>query len=230
MPLELHLCTEADMPDFQRIAVAAFNSGSGMTTLIKPAALPADYMEKSLNKHLKSFREDRDCTYVKVIDTDLGGKMIAGAKWRFNEKERDEEVVRKTLPEPGVDEEGRPAAQDFYRYLARVRWEYMGTKPFSGMLSGATRDCSCLLITTVLHILVTDPEHHRRGAGAMLIRWGTAKADKAQLPAFLEATQVGRPLYAREGFEARHDEVFDLSKYGAQGTDCSTVMIREPIR
>jgi hypothetical protein len=137
MPLELHLCTEADMPDFQRIAVAAFNSGSGMTTLIKPAALPADYMEKSLNKHLKSFREDRDCTYVKVIDTDLGGKMIAGAKWRFNEKERDEEVVRKTLPEPGVDEEGRPAAQDFYRYLARVRWEYMGTKPFSGMLSHA---------------------------------------------------------------------------------------------
>jgi GNAT superfamily N-acetyltransferase len=229
MPLQILPCTEADIPEFQRIQVAAFNSGGGMTTLIKPATLPADYTEKAINKHLKSYREDQDVTYLKVIDTDLGGKMIAGAKWRINEKERSEEQVRKTLPAPGVDEEGRPAAQDFFRYLARVRWEYMGTKPFYCRL------CECLvvdlvLIATVLHILVTDPEHHRRGAGAMLIRWGTAQADKAQLPAFLEATQTGRPLYAREGFEARHDEVFDLSKYGAQGTDVSTIMIREPVR
>lgn len=81
----------------------------------------------------------------------------------------------------------------------------------------------------VLHILVTDPEHHRRGAGAMLIRWGTEQADDAQLPAFLEATMVGVPLYTREGFQARHEEVFDLKKYGLEGTDVSTVMIREPL-
>jgi hypothetical protein len=62
----------------------------------------------------------------------------------------------------------------------------------------------------------------------MLIRWGTEQADKAQLPAFLESTLVGRPLYAREGFEIRYEEVFDLTKYGLQGTDSSTVMIREP--
>jgi hypothetical protein len=62
----------------------------------------------------------------------------------------------------------------------------------------------------------------------MLIRWGTEKADAAKLPSFLEATPVGVPLYKREGFEVRHEEVFDLSKYGLQGTDTSTVMIREP--
>ena len=63
----------------------------------------------------------------------------------------------------------------------------------------------------------------------MLIRWGTEKADNAQLPAFLEATQVGVPLYAREGFQPRHEEVFDLKKYGLDGTDVSTVMIRDPL-
>jgi|TARA_R110002003_G_scaffold97_5_gene7770 hypothetical protein len=63
----------------------------------------------------------------------------------------------------------------------------------------------------------------------MLIKWGTEKADKAQLPSFLESTLVGRQLYARMGFEARYEEVFDLSKYGLQGTDTSTVMIREPL-
>jgi GNAT superfamily N-acetyltransferase len=231
MPLEVHLCEERDIPEFQRIQLAAFNSGShAMTSLLKPSPLPADYTEKAINKHLKSFREEKDVTYVKVIDTALGGKMVAGAKWRINEKERSEEQVRKTLPLPGVDEEGRPAAQDFFLYLAKMRWEYMGTKPFYCMLREQMLIRYYVLIATVLHILVTDPEHHRRGAGAMLIRWGTAQADKAQLPAYLEATEVGKPLYAREGFEPRHEEVFDLNKYGLQGTDVSTVMIREPLR
>lgn len=63
----------------------------------------------------------------------------------------------------------------------------------------------------------------------MLIRWGTVKADDAQLPAFLEATQMGVPLYTREGFQPRHEEVFDLKKYGLDGTDVSTVMIRDPL-
>jgi hypothetical protein len=134
MVLEVHRCEERDIPEFQRIQMAAF-SGGGMTTLLMPSPLPSDYVEKSINKHLKSFREDNDITYMKVIDTDLGGKMIAGAKWRINHKERTEEQVRKTLPVPGPDEEGRPAAQDFFNYLARVRWDYMGTKPFYCMSS-----------------------------------------------------------------------------------------------
>jgi predicted N-acetyltransferase YhbS len=69
------------------------------------------------------------------------------------------------------------------------------------------------LTAIVLHMLVTDPEHHRRGAGAMLLKWGTEQADKSQLPCFLEASVVGRPLYARFGFEPRLEEAFDMSKY-----------------
>lgn len=129
MVLQLLPCEEADIPEFQRIQLAAF-AASGMTKLMKPSPMPDDYVETAINKHLKSFREERDVHYMKVIDTDLGGKMIAGAKWRINEKERAEEDVKKTLPVPGKSEEGRPAAQDFMNYLARVRWEYMGTKPF----------------------------------------------------------------------------------------------------
>lgn len=63
----------------------------------------------------------------------------------------------------------------------------------------------------------------------MLIQWGTEKADKAQVPSYLEATQMGRPLYEKMGFEKRHEEIFDLSKYGAEGSDLMTIMIREPL-
>jgi hypothetical protein len=132
MPLEVHPLEERDLADLVRIQTAAF-SGGGMTTLLKPSPFPVDYNEKSISKHLKSLREESDVHYLKVIDTDLGGKMIAGAKWRINRNERTEQQIESMCPVPGKDEEGRPAAQDFYWYLNRVRREYMGTKPFACM-------------------------------------------------------------------------------------------------
>lgn len=63
----------------------------------------------------------------------------------------------------------------------------------------------------------------------MLLEWGCSRADKAKLPAFLESTQMGRPLYVRFGFVPKYEEVFDLTKYGQEGTDTSTVMVREPV-
>ncbi|KAF1845592.1 uncharacterized protein K460DRAFT_366449 [Cucurbitaria berberidis CBS 394.84] len=211
MPLEIHPVQESDFADFVRIQMAAFAGGGGITSLLTPTPLPFDYVQKSIDKHIKSWRDEPDVHYLKVIDTDLGGKMIAGGKWRVNEKERTEEQIQSMLPIPGIDEEGRPGAQDFMWFLTRARREYMGRKPFY-----------------FLHILVTDPEHHRRGAGAMLIAWGLKKADNAQLPSYLESSPMGRPLYARMGFKPRYEEIWDLRKYGLQGMDKSTVMIREP--
>lgn len=63
----------------------------------------------------------------------------------------------------------------------------------------------------------------------MLIKWGTDRADVAQLPAFLEATEIGRPLYAKMGFKPVYEESFDLSNYGSQGFETNTVMIRDPL-
>lgn len=89
-----------------------------------------DYINKSVDKHIHSMREEKDVTYLKVIDTELDGQMIAGAKWRINQKERTEEEIQSMLPVPGADEEGKQAMNDFMWYLNRVRREFMGTKPF----------------------------------------------------------------------------------------------------
>ncbi|PSN65530.1 hypothetical protein BS50DRAFT_497461 [Corynespora cassiicola Philippines] len=211
MPLELHLMEEPDFPDFVRIQLAAFSTG--IISALMPQPLSPERRQKTIDKHVTSFREEKDVTYLKVIDTDLGGKLIAAAKWRINEKERTEEEIQPMLPVPGKDEEDNLVAQDFMRYLHRMRSTYMGTKPFS-----------------FLHILITDPEHQKRGAGRMLLRWGAQKADKAQLPSFLEASDAGRPLYESEGFKPVHEEIFDGSKYGLEGTERNTAMIRDPAR
>jgi hypothetical protein len=130
MPLKLHRITSAsDLADFVHIQLSAFASGSGIVALLTPRPLPPDYVQKAIEKHIKSFREDSDVTYLKIIDTDLNGKMIAGAKWRINEKERTEEEIQSMLPVPGEDEKGRQGAVDFMAFLSRVRRQYMGTRP-----------------------------------------------------------------------------------------------------
>jgi hypothetical protein len=130
MVLELHPCTESDMPEFVRIQIAAFGTGGGMTQFMVEHPPSEEYINKSVDKHLKSLREEEDITYLKVIDTELDGQMIAGAKWRINQKERKEEEIQSMLPVPGADEDGKQAMIDFMWYLYRVRKEFMGTRPF----------------------------------------------------------------------------------------------------
>ena len=134
MPLELHRITsESDLYDFSLIQTRAFAYSGGMACLMTPTPLPADYIEKSTEKHIKSFREEADVTYLKVIDTDLDGKMIAGAKWRINEKERTEEEIQIMLPVASEADKGNQWLVDFLGVLSRVRREYIGTKPIYRM-------------------------------------------------------------------------------------------------
>lgn len=99
MPLEVHpIISEDDLVTFVQIQMAAFAGGGGITAILTPSPMPDDYVQKTINRHVKSWRDEPDITYLKVIDTDLGGKMIAGAKWRINEKGRTQEEVEKTLP------------------------------------------------------------------------------------------------------------------------------------
>ncbi|KAB8294787.1 hypothetical protein EYC80_006748 [Monilinia laxa] len=55
--------------------------------------------------------------------------------------------------------------------------------------------------TFTLDILAVDPEYQRRGAGRLLVRWGTAIADELGYMAIVEASEAGRHLYESEGFE-----------------------------
>ena len=130
MVLELHPCIESDIPEFVRIQIAAFGTGGGMTQFMVEYPPSEAYINKSIDKHIKSLREEKDVTYLKVIDTELEGQLIAGAKWRINQKERTEEEIQSMLPVPGADEDGKQATIDFMWYLNRVRKEFMGTKPF----------------------------------------------------------------------------------------------------
>lgn len=62
-------------------------------------------------------------------------------------------------------------------------------------------ETSNLHFTIALDLLVVDPKYQRQGAGRMLVKWGTAEADRLGVKAVVEATTYGRGLYEQEGFE-----------------------------
>ena len=46
----------------------------------------------------------------------------------------------------------------------------------------------------------------------MIVRWGCEKADALGLPAFLEATTAGHPIYLKEGFEKVDEVIIDCDQ------------------
>lgn len=50
-------------------------------------------------------------------------------------------------------------------------------------------------------LLFTDPEYQRKGAGVMMMKWGTDLADQLMLPCWIEASPFGHGLYRKFGYE-----------------------------
>ena len=77
-------------------------------------------------------------------------------------------------------------------------------------------------------MLDTYPAHQRRGAGTMLVQWGTRIADEAGLPCYLEASEAGYSLYRRHGFEDVEVLEWDAREWGAEGVCRYVCMVRAP--
>lgn len=62
----------------------------------------------------------------------------------------------------------------------------------------------------------------------MLLNWGTEIAQKHGVPAFLEASPAGLPVYQKAGFQEVDRFVFDLEKYGGEGKRAYVQMLKYP--
>ena len=68
----------------------------------------------------------------------------------------------------------------------------------------------------------------------MIVKWGCDKADELGLPAYLEASAAGKPVYLRHGFEKIDEAVIDCDRWpdglgpGEKGKHVYTMMYRRP--
>ena len=66
----------------------------------------------------------------------------------------------------------------------------------------------------------------------MIVKWGCDEADKTGLPAYLEATAAGLPIYLKQGFEKIDEVVIDCDRWagglgpGGTGKHCYTMLHR----
>ncbi|OJD35306.1 gnat family acetyltransferase [Diplodia corticola] len=214
MPLEIRPVSPADADAMVSITNAALGS-SGLIRL-KHASPPHPAYRRHHKAGVLKALAKPTARVLKVVDTDTDDdEIIAIGHWEIYDNGRpDEEIAELEKPFEPLEEERERfgvVQRDFFEYLFRVRRE-VGKMPHY-----------------YLSLLVTHPDHYRRGAGSMIVRWGTERADRDGLVCILEASEAGRPLYKRHGFVERVVTTFDLTKYGGTGTDENTTMIRQAV-
>jgi GNAT superfamily N-acetyltransferase len=78
-----------------------------------------------------------------------------------------------------------------------------------------------------MELLVTDRDFRRRGAATRIVEWGTDEADREFLFCGVEASVMGAPLYAANGFRKLDTKVVHVP--GDEASLPYDVMRREPI-
>ncbi|KAH7118935.1 acyl-CoA N-acyltransferase [Dendryphion nanum] len=204
--------TEQDAHEYQAIRYTTFKP------TINNIFYTREPSQETLNRVIEDTKLDiiRGVRFMTCRDTDTG-TMIAGARWRYVAPKDMQENYRSgsepeqtrprdrtweevdsdcTIPPPYTESDPRCFNALFQLFNFHKR-DIMGTRPYF-----------------CLDTLVTHPDHHRRGAGGLLIKWGIEEADRRNVECYLEASPMGVPLYERYGFEKVRDIELDLRPFG----------------
>jgi len=183
MTLQLSPCTD---PDFHRLFTIISNSFSHDHAYIDatfPSHATPTGTSIGAQRFLEMSRADPNTIFLKVVDTSTD-TIVGVAKWN---------IYKNTIPEE-VELEG-----DYWESDEDKEYAQLLFREFLIPRRDWVRKMEGNLVS--LDILAVDPEHQYRGAGRMLVKWGTKIADELGFVAVVEASDQGRHLYEQEGFE-----------------------------
>ena len=217
MPLQLLPMEECDLDAYENVAWAAFQDA--IMSLLYTKGYTKAAREWWIHYTLIDWRSKPEkFKFMKVIDTELpdndpNNKIVGVASWRFYLKNRTEaeiEAEEKESEDRGHQPDVNvPLAEEFFGTISKCKKEVVGGKAY-----------------ILLNMIATLPEHHRRGVGAMHLKWGNEQADKLGLLSYLEASPMGRPLYERMGYEVVRELPFDARAWGLDRDLPHVVMVR----
>ncbi|KAK4574236.1 hypothetical protein LTR86_001997 [Recurvomyces mirabilis] len=99
-------------------------------------------------------------------------------------------------------------AEEAYSVSMRCEYETMQGRPY-----------------TNLRLLAVNPSQQRRGAGSLLLKHGLEKF-AGDLPVYIVAGMIGKPLYERYGFKVMKENPFDGREYGGRSAGKHWCMVR----
>jgi GNAT superfamily N-acetyltransferase len=152
-------------------------------------------MKNVAAQHLKSWRIHAEesslhcaikCVYT---DPETGKSEIAGcAEWFTFDRER---TAEQYLPAPHLlsadwmeNEDDKLKALKFNKPIVDKRNEWMAGHPHA-----------------VLRYMAVAPKWRRKGIATMCVQWGVDRCRELGIPAYLEASDEGAPVYEKLGFE-----------------------------
>ena len=196
---------EKDFPAFREICWLAFKDD--LMGLMYPNGYTQAAKDWWQEEQISDWRKEPEkLKFMKVVDTDLPdedphNKMVGVANWKFYLHDRTEEEMdaeSNKMKEQGFPPDCNEALlNEFFGKISEYKKKHLG--------GGAH---------ILLNLLATHPDHHRRGIGAIHMRWGNEHADSHGLPCYLEASPKGKGLYLKNGYEVISDFPFDARDWG----------------
>lgn len=216
MSLQLEPLKPEEVDEFIGVQWAAFDNLDMIMPMIYPLGLQDDLMTRLRRRHMNDIQNNPDSFYFGVRDPETR-QMISVSCWDIQTKaktnaEMDEDHQKSNAVRlSGVEVAGmnRPLGDAFFNAAASSKREITGGRP-----------------NVCLNILATHPDHHRRGAGAVHLKWGIEQADKLDLPIYLDSSVLGRKLYERNGFKVVKDFPFDGREWGGRSKGEHWCMVR----
>jgi hypothetical protein len=129
MPLRVVPCTDADALRANQIETQAYkavNDPFGPFFFPDATAVPIDADDLRAQRRLQEKAADPSIMWVKVIDDDLDGLMIAFAHWHIYAPGMEVPKQEFTGFGPGSDER---VCEEFWTAMAEKRGELLGDKP-----------------------------------------------------------------------------------------------------
>ncbi|CAJ2509043.1 Uu.00g140690.m01.CDS01 [Anthostomella pinea] len=205
-------CSEADIPRFTEIVSDAFAHDHEYVDAVFYKHDTTEGRKNSAEILLNMYCHDPNGHFLKVVDTD-SGKMVGAAKWNIykaGEVPAQIELAGDFWPN---EEEAEFAKAIFHAFFA-PRQKVL--KENDGRL-------------VALEMLMVDPAHHGQGVGRMLVKWGTAHADRLGVETFVEGSERGQRLYLSEGFDGPYYIVPVPEKFAARRKQVYYAM-RRPVQ
>lgn len=197
--LRVEPAQEEDLPRLMEIVAPAFGPYS-YAQLVGDIDTPEN-RKAMAERHLHAWREHTKCFKhtpgIKCVHVDPVTQketIISSATWTIYDRPRSEEEYLQPLHLLGASwiEEGekREQAMGMAQSLidGRIRW--MGGRPHG-----------------VLMFMATDNAYQRMGAATKVVQWGLDRCRELAIPAYLQSSAAGVPVYERLGYEVV-DEVY----------------------
>ncbi|PKX99868.1 acyl-CoA N-acyltransferase [Aspergillus campestris IBT 28561] len=197
MTYTIHPLTLEDIPETFTMAQQAFSKSN--RHFYNPYPYSDESHAQLLERQLDFFKDRPPNQAFKAVD-DATGHIVGAAGWGVHVED---EPVTQTLKET-VEARMQPRIPELCEDPFRGVYTAMneGRREVIGVVGGEGGEVVRFKKRVELQFLHTHPEYQRRGIGSALLKRFLEETAGLGLMLYLQATDEGRPLYEKIGFEA----------------------------